>query len=86
MQKEETVRRTYQLFKVREKIYDCFNKKIFLLARIEGTGRRLDKIAHVAKVPDRSHIKILSPKKMLQRLPKALVQLKANNTCEKLTK
>ena len=85
MQKEETVRRTYQLFKVRENIYDCFNKKIFPLARIEGT-ERLDKIAHVAKVPDRSHIKILSPKKMLQRLPKALVHLKANNTCEKLAK
>ena len=85
MQIEETVRRTYQLFKVREKIYDCFNKKIFPLARIEGTGH-LDKIAHVAKAPDRSHIKILSPKKMLQRLPKALVQLKANNTCEKLAK
>ena len=85
MQKEETVRRTYQLFKVRKKIYDCFNKKIFPLAQIEGTGH-LDKIAHVAKVPDRSHIKILSPKKMLQRLPKELVQLKANNTCEKLAK
>ena len=40
--------------------------------------------AHITnnKVFDHSHLKILSPKQMLQRLPKALAQIKAGNTSE----
>ena len=54
----------------------------------KGAERPLD-LAHVAKVFDckvfdRTQLKILSPKQMLQRLPIALAQVKASNTFEKL--
>ena len=41
-------------------------------------------IAGVAKASDRLYIKIFSPKQMLQRLPVALVQVKAGNTSENI--
>ena len=41
-------------------------------------------IARVAKVFDRKHVKRLNPKQMLQRLPIALTQVKADNTFENL--
>ena len=41
-------------------------------------------IARVAKVFDRKHVKRLNPKQMLQRLPIALTQVKADNTSENL--
>ena len=41
-------------------------------------------IARVAKVSEHSNRKILSPKKMLQRLSIALAQVKASNTSENL--
>ena len=44
----------------------------------------LARIACVAKVSDRSDLKILSPKEMLQRLPIVLAQAKAGNTSENL--
>ena len=37
-----------------------------------------------AKVPDRLHLKILSPKKFLQKLPTALAQVNEGNTFENL--
>ena len=48
----------------------------------------LAQVAHVAQVSDRkicdhSNLKILSLKKMFQRLPLALPQLKGGNTSEK---
>ena len=43
-------------------------------------------IAGVAKASDCLYIKIFSPKQMLQRLPVALVQVKAGNTSENLLK
>ena len=36
----------------------------------------------IAKVCDSLHLKILTPKQMLQRLPIALAQVKAGNTFE----
>ena len=47
------------------------------------TSHPLD-LASLAKVSGRSHLKILSPKQMLQRLPVALAQVKAGNTSENL--
>ena len=41
-------------------------------------------VAHLAKVSGHSNLKILSPKQMLQRLPVALTQVKADNTSENL--
>ena len=41
-------------------------------------------IVCVAKVSDHSNLKMLTPKQMLQGLPKALAQVKAGNTSENL--
>ena len=54
----------------------------------KGKGRPSD-LACIAKVSvrkifDRKRIKVLTPKQMLQRLSKALVQIKAGNTSENL--
>ena len=39
-------------------------------------------LTHAAKVSDCTRLKILTPKQMLQRLPIALVQVKAGNMSE----
>ena len=39
-------------------------------------------LASVAKVSNCKHVKILTPKQMLQKLPIALAQVKAANTSE----
>ena len=39
-------------------------------------------LTRAAKVSDRTRLKILTPKQMLQRLPIALVQVKAGNMSE----
>ena len=44
----------------------------------------LVRIAQVDKVSDHTHLKIITPKKMVQRLPIALAQLKSGNTSENL--
>ena len=44
----------------------------------------LARVACVAKVSDRKHIKIFTPKEMLQRFPIALAQIKTGNTSENL--
>ena len=41
-------------------------------------------LAYIAKVSDHKHLKILTPKQMLQRLPITLAQVKAGNTAENL--
>ena len=61
---------------IAEKILD-FNKK-------QKGNRLTSDLARVANVFDRKPIKILTPKQMLQRLPKALAQEKAGNTSENL--
>ena len=66
----------YALFESRERVFDAFNSKIFPI-KIEGTG-------FSNKVTDYSNLKILTPKQMLQLLPKALAQLKVSNTSESL--
>ena len=45
---------------------------------------RLLGLSHVANVSDHSYLRIFSPKQMLQRLPVALIQVKAGNTSENL--
>ena len=44
----------------------------------------LSRITPIAKVSDHSNLKILNPKQMLQRLPRALAQVKTGNTSENL--
>ena len=57
-------------------VFDSFIRKIFPLQTTEGTGMT----ARVAKVFGRSHLKILSLKQMLQRLPIVFPQSKVGNT------
>ena len=49
---------------------------------IKGTKvkERLSDLARVTKVSDRTRLKILTPKQILQRLPIALAQVKTGNT------
>ena len=58
----------------REKILNAFESKIFL-AKSKGAG---------ILNPDHSKFKILAHKKMLQRLPVALAQVKAGSNSEVL--
>ena len=65
------------------KIVDIVEKILDFNKQQKSKGRPSD-LARVAKVSDRPHIKILTPKQMLQRLQKALTQVKADNTSENL--
>ena len=64
----------YKFFEAREIIFDGFDSKIFLI-KSEGSG---------LLNTDRSKLKILTSKQMLQRLPIALAQVKAGNNSESL--
>ena len=82
MQKEETLESTCELFESIEKIYNGFNKELFPLAPTEGTC--ISPLIANNRIVDCLHLKILTLKQMLQRLPIALAQVKAYNTSENL--
>ena len=72
----------FRLLEERRKVVDGFECKIFPTGeQIERKGR-LGILASAAKVSDRSRLKILTPKQMLQRLPIAPTQVKTGNTSE----
>ena len=62
----------YKLFEAREIILDGFDSRVF---SIKSRG---------LLNTDRSKLKILTPKQMLQKLPIALAQVKAGNNSESL--
>ena len=64
----------YNFFNGREKVLDAFESKIFSI-KSKGLG---------LLNTDRYNLKILTPKQMLQRLPIALLQVKAGNNSENL--
>ena len=64
----------YNVFNSREKVLNAFESKIFSI-KSKGLG---------LLNTDRSKLKILTPKQMLQRLPIALAQVKAGNNSESL--
>ena len=64
----------YKFFDAREILLDGFDIKIFSI-KSKGSGFLNN---------DRSKLKILTPKQMLQRLPIALSQVKAGNSSENL--
>ena len=64
-------------------VLNNFKSGIFSLQPAEGTGYPVMS-ARITKVSDRSSLKILTRKQMLQRLPIALAQVKAGNTSENL--
>ena len=68
------------------KLVDIIGKILDFNKQQKGKGLPSDlaRIAGEAKVSDRNHIKFLTPKQMLQRLPIALAQVKAGNTSENL--
>ena len=65
------------------KIVDIAEKTLDFNKQQKGKGLPSN-LARVAHVSDRKHIKILTPKQMLQRLPIALEQVKAGNASENL--
>ena len=65
----------YKLWEVREKVLGAFESKIFS-TKFKGAG---------ILNPDHSKLKVLTPKEILQRLPIALVQVKADNNSENLS-
>ena len=74
-QEKEIVSKTlYNFFEGREKVLNAFKSKIFL------TKSKASGLLNT----DHSELKILTPKKMLQRLPIALAQVKAGNNSENL--
>ena len=63
-------------------VLNAIKSGIFPLQITEGTGNpRMP-----ADVSNCSHLKIVTSKKVLQRLPIPLVQAKRGNTSEKITK
>ena len=54
-----------------------------MITRSSPSLARVAKVSN-RKVSDHSNLKILNPKQMFQRLPKALAQLKEGNTSENL--
>ena len=73
-EKEIVLENLYNLFDGRKKVLNGFESKIFL-KKSEGSG-----------IPntDRSKLKILTPKQMLERLPTPLARVKAGNNSESL--
>ena len=65
----------FRLLEGRRKVVDGFESKIF-------PKGHLGILASAAKVSDRSRLKILTPKQMLQRLPIAPTQVRTGNTSE----
>ena len=62
-------------------VFHAFTSGIYPLKPSKGN---LGMSTRVAKVSDRSGLKILTAKQMLERSPIALSQLKAGNTSEKV--
>ena len=73
-EKEIVLKNLYNFFEAREILLDGFDSKIFL---IKSEGASFLNF-------DRSKLKTLTPKQMLQRLPIALAQVKAGNNSEGL--
>ena len=70
-----------------QKVLNGSESKIFLTKKHQqekGHPFDLTCVACEAKVSDHKQLKILTPQKMLQRLPIALAQTKAGNTSENL--
>ena len=73
-EKEIVLKNLYNFFEAREILLDGFDSKIFL---IKSEGASFLNF-------DRSKLKTLTPKQMLQRIPISLAQVKAGNNPESL--
>ena len=79
------------LYKSRKAVIKLFNGYSSIVSETKyktthgkGIPSMLAGVASVSKVSDHSNLKILSPTKMLQRLPIAFAQLKTGNAFENL--
>ena len=72
--KEDTINNLNNFYEAREIVLNGFKRKIFL-KKSTGTG---------LFNTDKSKLKVLTPKQMLQRLPIALAQVKAGNNSQNL--
>ena len=70
-EKNDILKNLYAFFEGRERVVDAFENKIFPII-IESTG-------FSDKVSNYSNLRILIPKRMLQKLPIALAQVKTGN-------
>ena len=75
-QKKDILQNLHALFDGKERGFDAFDSGIFPI-KIEATPLS-------EKVSNHSNLKILTPKQVLQILPIAVVQVKADNTSENL--
>ena len=82
-EKNDTCDSAYTLYEGRQLTFNDFKSGIFPLKSKQGKGCPSD-LAHVAKVFNRTQIKILAPKQMLQRLVVAVAQVQTGNTSENL--
>ena len=73
-EKEIVLKNLQHFFESREKTLDAFKSKIFSI-KSKGAG---------ILNPDYSKLKVLTPRQMLQRLPIALAQVRADNNSESL--
>ena len=81
MLKISTIKSLNALYEGREIVLTLFESAIFPSQRTKGSSNR-GFSAPVAVVSDRLDLKVLTRKKMFQRLPIALVQIKPGNTSE----
>ena len=75
-QKEDVLKNSYYLIEGRERVLNAFKSKIFPI-EIKSTG-------FSDKVLDHSNLKISTLKQILEKLPIALAQVKADNRSENL--
>ena len=84
--KQNTFDSVSALYKGRKLTLNAFTSRTFPIKATQEKGRpgmlplRPSDVAPVPKFSDRTRLKILTPKKMLQRLPIALALVKAGNT------
>ena len=84
--KNDTLKSVSVDFDGRDLVFNGFKSAIFPIRPIEGIGLPgiLNRVVRVFDREDCSHLKVLIPKQMLQRLTMAHTQVRAGNTSEKL--
>ena len=84
--KNDTLKSVSVDFDGRDLVFNGFKSAIFPIRPTEGIGLPgiLNRVVRVFDREDCSHLKVLIPKQMLQRLTMAHTQVRAGNTSEKL--
>ena len=83
-QKSLTLKNAVRNLRGGQRVLNGFASKILPMGKQTQEKEHPLDIARVGKVSDRLHLKILTPKQMVQRLPTALAQVTASNGPENL--